>query len=103
MTAVPSTEAVDDGFDPIIHPPNRLRICAVLDRSGEFEFGAIRDLVGVSDSVLSKQLAVLMDAGYVKQRRAIRETRQRVWLSLTPAGQAAFRGHVAALQAIVRK
>lgn len=103
MTAAPQAGPVDDGFDPVIHPPNRLRICAVLDRSGEFEFSAIRDLVGVSDSVLSKQLAVLMEAGYVKQRRAIRETRQRVWLSLTPAGQQAFRGHVAALQAIVQQ
>ena len=88
-------------FDPVIHPSHRLRICAALDQAGEFEFAAVRDLVGVSDSVLSKQLAVLIEAGYVKQRRAVRETRQRVWLSLTPAGRNAFSGHVRALHAIV--
>nr|WP_089006466.1 transcriptional regulator [Micromonospora viridifaciens] len=57
--------------------------------------------LGVSASVLSKQVAVLMDAGYVGQRKAVRDTRQRVWLCLTDAGRAAYRGHVAALRAIV--
>lgn len=88
-------------FDPVIHPPNRLRICAVLGQSEEFEFSAVRDLVGVSDSVMSKQLAVLMDAGYVVRRRAVRGSRQRVWISLTSAGRTAFRDHVQALRAIV--
>ena len=88
-------------FDPVIHPPNRLRICAVLDQAGEFEFAAVRDLVGVSDSVLSKQLAVLIDAGYATQRHAVRDTRRRVWLALTPAGRDAFHRHVQALRAIV--
>lgn len=47
----------------------------MLDHSGEFEFSAVREIVGVSDSVLSKQLAVLMEAGYVQQRRGVRDTR----------------------------
>lgn len=50
-------------FDSIVHAPHRLRICAMVDHSGEFEFSAVREVVGVSDSVLSKQLAVLMEAG----------------------------------------
>lgn len=73
----------------------------MLDQSGEFEFSAVRDLVGVSDSVLSKQVAVLMDAGYVVQRRGIRGSRQRVWLSMSDSGRTAFHGHVQALRAIV--
>ena len=51
--------------------------------------------------MLSKQLAVLMDAGYVTQSRALREGRQRVSLRLTDLGRAAFRGHVRALREIV--
>jgi len=31
----------------------------------------------------------------------VRDTRQRVWLRLTPAGRSAYRGHVAALHRIV--
>ena len=44
---------------------------------------------------------MLAEAGYVAQRRAVRDTRQRVWLRLTDTGRAAYRGHVAALQRIV--
>lgn len=88
-------------FDPVIHAPHRLRICAMLDHSGEFEFSAVREVVGVSDSVLSKQLAVLMEAGYVQQRRGVRDTRQRVWLSLTDSGRRAFQAHVQSLRALL--
>jgi len=88
-------------FDPLIHPPHRLRICATLEPFDEYEFSALRDVVGVSDSVLSKQLAILMDARYVTQRRATRDGRQRVWLRLTDQGRAAFAGHVRALREIV--
>lgn len=95
-----STEAVS-GFNTIIHAPNRLRICALLDAVGEAEFSLVQDRLGVSASVLSKHVSVLVDAGYVTQRRAVRDTRQRVWLALTPAGRTAYADHVAALQAIV--
>jgi DNA-binding MarR family transcriptional regulator len=46
----------------------------------------VQEQLGVSASVLSKHVTVLMDAGYVEQRQAVRDTRQRVWLALTPAG-----------------
>lgn len=42
-----------------------------------------------------------MDAGYAEQRKAVRDTRQRVWLRLTKQGHAAYQGHLAALRAIV--
>ena len=89
------------GFDSVIHAPNRLRICALLDAVESAEFGTVQTRLDVSASVLSKHVAVLMDAGYVEQRRATRDTRQRVWLSLTNAGRAAYEGHVRALRAIV--
>lgn len=88
-------------FNTVIHAPNRLRICAALDPMEEVEFAWLRDTLGVSDSVLSKQITVLVEAGYVAQRRAVRETRQRVWLRLTKQGRAAYRAHVVALHAIV--
>jgi len=90
-----------DGFDDVIHAPVRLRICAVLDPVREVEFGALLTLLDISKSALSKHVSVLADAGYVEQRRAVRDTRQRVWLRLTPAGRSAYQGHVAALHRIV--
>ena len=95
MTASP------DAFDMTIHAPNRLRICAALDSALEAEFSTVRDALGVSDSVLSKHVTILTDAGYVDTRRAVRDTRPRVFLRLTPAGRKAYRAHVAALREIV--
>ncbi|MGW7086783.1 transcriptional regulator [Streptomyces sp. NPDC054871] len=90
-----------EGFDTTIHAPNRLRICALLDTAGEAEFGLVQEQLALSASALSKHVTVLMDTGYVGQRKAIRDTRQRVWLHLTRRGQDAYRGHLAALRAIV--
>ncbi|GAA4235289.1 DNA-binding MarR family transcriptional regulator [Streptosporangium album] len=96
-----ATDKAEDGFETTIHAPNRLRICALLELAEQVEFGRVRERLGVSDSVLSKHVGVLMDAGYVQQTKAVRDTRQRVWLSLTKSGRAAYRAHVAALRAIV--
>ena len=93
--------AAEGGFDDLIHAPVRLRICAALDHVREIEFGALQSLLDISKSALSKHLSVLAEAGYVAQRRAVRDTRQRVWLGLTGTGRSAYRGHVAALHEIV--
>ena len=90
-----------DGFDHLIHAPVRLRICAALDPVREIEFAALQALLDISKSALSKHVSALADAGYLTQRRAVRDTRQRVWLSLTQTGRSAYRGHVAALHQIV--
>lgn len=52
-------------FDEVVHAPNRLRICALLAASSSAEFAVLRDILGVADSVVSKHLKVLQDAGYV--------------------------------------
>lgn len=98
-----SPDPVDpmDGFDTTIHAPNRLRICALLDTAGEAEFAVVQRELNVSASVLSKHVTVLMDADYVEQRKAVRDTRQRVWLRLTRRGRDAYQAHLAALRAIV--
>lgn len=91
------------GFNPVIHAPQRLRICALLNAVSEAEFGLVQERLAVSASVLSKHVSVLMDAGYVEQRKGVRDTRQRVSLRLTPAGRVAYHAHVAALRQIVEQ
>lgn len=95
------TATTEDGFDHLIHAPARLRICAALDHVREIEFGALLTLLDISKSALSKHISVLADAGYLTQRRAVRNTRQRVWVRLSETGRSAYRGHVAALHRIV--
>lgn len=90
-----------DGFDEIVHAPNRLQICALLASVDSAEFATVRDAVGLSDSVLSKHVRTLQEAGYVSVRKATAASRVRTWLALTKAGRRAFDGHVAALQDLV--
>jgi DNA-binding MarR family transcriptional regulator len=89
-------------LDPVIHPPARLQMAALLAAVTEVEFATLREAVGVSDSVLSKHLAALAEAGYVKLRKAAAGGRSRTWASLTRAGRDAFAAHVRALQALAR-
>ena len=56
-------------FDTVIHAPNRLQICAFLSPLEEAEFQVLREELAVSDSVLSKHIKQLEEAGYVKQRK----------------------------------
>jgi len=88
--------------DEVIHAPNRLAICAMLSGASAVEFGVIRDELDVSDSVASKHLKVLVDAGYVtfESKRAETSRRPRTWVSLTPAGRAALTEYIERLQQI---
>ncbi len=88
-------------FDTIIHAPNRLQICAFLAPLEEAEFKVLRQELDVSDSVLSKHIRQLEEAGYVEQRKSRVDSRQRTWASLTRAGRTAFEQHVEELKRLV--
>lgn len=103
------------GFDPVIHPITRLKICAALRGAGavadngarggltyEMKFAALKRAVGVSDATLSKQLGHLEEAGYVTRHREWGSARSKdvVWVTLTAKGQRAYAGHLAALREI---
>ena len=92
--------AVAPHFDAVIHPPPRLQVCGLLAVVDTMEFATVRDAVGVSDSVLSKHVKQLEEAGYVTVRKATVASRQRTSLALTAAGRGAFDAHVAELRRI---
>lgn len=73
---------------------------AVLVNVSEMEFATLRELLDVSDSLLSKHLALLSDAGYVQLVKAKARGRQRTWVAVTPSGRKALNHHFAALQAL---
>lgn len=87
-------------LDEVIHAPVRFSIVAALAKVDQAEFKAVRDAIEVSDSVLSKQASALEAAGYVRIKKGYVGKRPRTWLSLTPAGRAAFEAHLAALREI---
>lgn len=98
-------------LDSVIHPLNRLRICAALRAAGavegdgagrEMRFAALREVTGLSDATLSKQLGVLESHGYLSRHREYGSSRAKdtVWVALTAAGDAALQAHLAALREI---
>ena len=89
------------GFDPLLQAPARLQVMAVLAQVDEADFARLRAITMVSDSVLSKHLAALGEAGHIALRKAATGGRQRTWASLTPAGRTVFKAHVAALEALI--
>lgn len=87
-------------FDEVVHAPNRLQICAMLAAVEALNFATVRQALSISDSVLSKHVKVLADAGYVHTSKTPHGSRTRTWLSLTDAGRAALEGHLAELRRI---
>ncbi len=87
-------------LDDVIHSPVRFSIVAALASVDEAEFGAVRDQVEISDSVLSKQANALWGAGYITIRKGYVGKRPRTWLSLTKLGRKAYAVHLEALRAI---
>ncbi|MGQ7297398.1 winged helix-turn-helix domain-containing protein [Quadrisphaera sp. KR29] len=88
-------------LDDTIHAPVRLSVVSALSGVERAEFGEVRDAVEVSDSVLSKQVAVLEAAGYVEVTKGRVGRRPRTWLALTREGREALQSHLAALRALL--
>ncbi len=87
-------------LDDLIHHPVRFSIMAALAKAKELEFRLLRDVLELSDSVLSRQAWALEDAGHVVIRKGFVGKRPRTWLSLSPLGRKTFEAHVQALQEI---
>jgi DNA-binding MarR family transcriptional regulator len=88
-------------LDPLIHAPVRLQVLTTLSAVSEAEFATLRAALEVSDSVLSKHVSTLADAGYVRSRKGVRAGRRTTWIGLTSAGRKALREHVAALRRLI--
>jgi DNA-binding transcriptional ArsR family regulator len=88
-------------LDPLIHAPARLQMLSMLSGVSEAEFATLRAALDVSDSVLSKHISALADAGYVRSRKGVRAGRRTTWIGLTSDGREALREHVAALRRLI--
>ena len=89
------------GLDPLIHAPARLQLLTTLTAVSEAEFSTIREILAVSDSVLSKHISALVTAGYLHSRKGVHQGRRTTWLGLTDSGRTALRDHVAALRQMI--
>ena len=90
-----------DGLDEHVVAPARLKLMTTLSAVSQAEFATVRDALEVSDSVLSKHLAALEAAGYVRRRKGVHRGRRTTWVALTARGRTALSAHVAALRALI--
>ncbi|WP_421733077.1 transcriptional regulator [Cellulomonas sp.] len=89
------------GLDPLIHAPARLQLVTTLSGVSEAEFATLRTALDVSDSVLSKHVSALVDAGYLRSRKGVHGGRRTTWVGLTDVGRRALRDHVAAVRRLI--
>lgn len=90
-------------LDDLLNHGVRLSLMAGLDGVEKAEFALVRDSLQVSDSVLSKQVALLEAAGYVTVEKGRVGRRSRTWLAITADGSTAYREHLQALRAIANQ
>lgn len=87
-------------LDSSLAHPVRFSLVAALASVEKVAFGDLRDELQVSDSVLSKQIAELEKAGFVRATKSFVGKRPRTTLSLTSDGLVRWRGHLDALRRI---
>jgi DNA-binding MarR family transcriptional regulator len=87
-------------LNDLLHAPVRFSIMAALAGAESMDFKDLRDTIQVSDSVLSKQLAVLEKAGYIKIRKSFAGKMPRTSASATAAGRTAWGEHLQTLRDI---
>ncbi|MFP5020792.1 winged helix-turn-helix domain-containing protein [Pseudonocardia phyllosphaerae] len=80
---------------PVFETGPRLALCALLQGADWVEFATARDLVGVSDSAISKHSRTLEEAGLLEIHKGSVGRRPRTWLRLTPDGRSALSSHLA--------
>ncbi|MFB9675612.1 winged helix-turn-helix domain-containing protein [Streptosporangium vulgare] len=85
-------------LDDVIHAPVRLSIMAALSATDKAEFRFLRDTIEISDSLLSKHIITLEEAGYVHVEKAFVGKRPRTWLAMTDEGRRAFHDYVSVLR-----
>ena len=88
-------------LDPLIHQPARLGILTVAAETRRIDFVTLRELLGLTDGNLSRHLATLESAGYVKLDKAFENRKPRTWIAITRAGRKALAQELAALRDLV--
>ncbi|WP_336920872.1 winged helix-turn-helix domain-containing protein [Aquipuribacter sp. SD81] len=99
-TAGPSGGHPRHDLDPLLLHGVRFSVLAVVVSADKVAFAHVRDTVEVSDSVLSRQLTALEEAGYLEVSKVAEGRRARTWLAPTAQGRTAFAQHRRALERI---
>jgi DNA-binding MarR family transcriptional regulator len=91
----------DDGLDPLIHVPTRLKIVATLAALPDgdaLSFTRLQDMLGLTPGNLIIQLRKLEEAGYLASEKIRNGSGQKTMVTLTSQGRAALGAYTQALR-----
>jgi DNA-binding transcriptional ArsR family regulator len=94
----------DNGLDPVIHAPARLRLMvtlAALPDGDNLSFTRLQDLIGLTPGNLITHLRKLDDAGYVRMDKSGSGVNALTTVALTHNGRAALEHYTAALRQLL--
>ncbi len=95
---------VENGLDPIIHAPARLRVVVTLATLGDgdnLSFTRLQELLGLTPGNLITHLRKLEDAGYVTTVKSGSGVTARTAVSLTQHGRQALDTYTAVLRQLL--
>ena len=91
----------DDGLDPLIHVPTRLKIVATLAALPDgdtLSFTRLQDMLGLTPGNLIIQLRKLEEAGYISSEKTRNGSAQKTTVNLTSRGREALGAYTKALR-----
>ena len=94
----------EDGLDPVIHAPARLRLMvtlAALPDGDNLSFTRLQDLIGLTPGNLITHLRKLEDAGYVRTEKTGSGVSALTTVALTLGGRAALERYTAVLRQLL--
>lgn len=94
----------EDGLDPVIHAPARLRIAvtlAALPDGDNLSFTKLQDLIGLTPGNLITHLRKLEEAGYLNTETTGNGRASRTSIALTRHGRAALDTYTDALRRLL--
>jgi DNA-binding MarR family transcriptional regulator len=94
----------EDGLDPLIHAPARLRIVvtlATLAPGDTLSFTRLQDIIGLTPGNLITHLRKLEDARYVRMDKSGAGVNAVTAVSLTSDGRAALANYSATLRSLL--
>lgn len=94
----------EDGLDPVIHAPARLRLMvtlAALPDGDTLSFTRLQDLIGLTPGNLITHLRKLADAGYVQTDRTGAGVNALTTVALTREGRSALEHYTAVLRQLL--
>jgi DNA-binding MarR family transcriptional regulator len=91
----------DDGLDPLIHVPTRLKIVATLAALPDgdaLSFTRLQDMLELTPGNLIIQLRKLEEAGYLSSEKTRNGSAQKTMVTLTSRGRNALGAYTVALR-----